>query len=331
MNDHIASRGTLVAFALLAAPAVAEEPLGATEGFIEGAGIVSGYTTDTAGHHSVNNYWLDGPDGIVAIDAHWRLSDAERALADLRQRTDEPIAALILTHPHSDHFGGAPVFLGAGGDVAYHGSAWSTRSIANDEQGFVANRQDQFGEDFPAEVPLPNRRIEDGEPIEVAGLTIEPTILRQNEAVETVLLYLPAERALFTGDLVNHDTLPVLYQGGLDGWIAQLEGLRAAFPEAETIYPGHGGPGPFDELVEGQIAILSAHRDLIAAALEGDGRVSDEEREEIADAIEEGFPEMRTTAGIPARRRVVDQNVTWTLRGWQVTETGIGNAGEFRE
>ena len=331
MHDRIPSRGALAVLVLIAAPAAAEEPLGPTEGPIEGAGIVSGYTTDTAGHHSVNNYWLDGEDGIVAIDAHWRLSDAERALGDLRERTDKPIAALVLTHPHTDHFGGAPVFLGAGGDVAYYGSDWSTRSIANDEQGFVANRQDQFGEDFPAEVPLPDRRIEDGEPIEVAGLTIEPTILRQNEAVETVLLYLPDERALFTGDLVNHDTLPVLYQGGLDSWIAQLEGLRAEFPDAETIYPGHGAPGPFDELVERQIALLTAHRDLIDTALVDDGRVSDEEREGIADAIEEQFPDARTTAGIPARRQVVDQNVTWTLRGWRVAETAEGDAGEFRE
>lgn len=298
MTDHTPSRGALAALLLIAAPAAAEEPLGPAEGPIEGRGIVSDYTTDTAGHHSVNSYWLEGEDGIVAIDAHWRLSDAERALADLRERTDKPIVALVLIHPHTDHFGGAPVFLGTGGDVAYYGSAWSTRSIANDEQGFVANRQDQFGEDFPAEVPLPDQRVEDGQPIEVAGLTIEPTILRQNEAVETVLLYLPDERALFTGDLVNHDTLPVLYQGGLDSWIAQLEDLRAAFPEAETIYPGHGAPGPFDELVERQIALLSAHRDLIAEALDDDGNVSDVEREEIADALEARFPEARTTAGM---------------------------------
>ena len=323
---------TLAPVALLATPLVqADEPLGPTEGPIERAGRISGFTADSAGNHSVNNYWIHGEDGVVVIDAHWRLSDAERALAALRTETDAPVRALLLTHPHTDHFGGADVFLGASEEVAYFSTPWGARSIRNDEQGFVANRQDQFGENFPDEVPVPRPVIESGVPLEIAGITLEPTVLRQNEAIETVVLHLAEERALFTGDLVNAATLPVFYQGGIDSWLAQLDELRQRFPTVETIYPGHGSPGDFGELVETQIALLEAHRDLVAKALDGDSRVDDGERTHIADAIEKRFPDVRTTAGVPTRRQVIKLNIDWILRGWRVTETGAGDAREFRQ
>ncbi len=328
-------RPSVTVAAALLATAAAAEPLGPTEGPIEGAGIVRGYTTDTAGHHSVNNYWLIGPEGVVVIDGHWRLSDARRALAHLRETTDAPIRHVLLTHPHTDHFGGIPVFLdaasAAGAPAEFHAAEWTARSLAFDEQGFIANRRDQFGADFPAEIPEPTATIRDGEPFEAAGITVEPVILRQNEAIETVLFHVPAERALFTGDLVNGATLPVLYQGGLDAWIAQLEALRARFPDVETIYPGHGDPGPAEDLIAAEIAVLTAHRDLIAAALGDDGRVDAADRAAIADAIEARFPDWRTTAGIPARRQLIARNIAWTLRGWRVEAAGAGAAREFRD
>ncbi len=327
---HTAAPLTL---ALIVATAQAE-PLQPTEGPIESGGIIGGYTTDTVGNHSVNNYWIKGADGVVVIDAHWRLSDAERALKALRATTELPIEAVLLTHPHSDHFGGLPAFLDAaeadGGAADFYAAAWTARSIRHDEQGFRANREDQFGDDFPTVIPEPTQLIEDGVAFEVAGIEIEPVIFRQNESLETVVFHIPSERALFTGDMVNGETFPVLYQGGLDGWIAQLETLRARFPEVETIYPGHGAPGPFEALVAGEIAILETHRDYIAAALDDDGVVDAAEREAIADALEAAFPDWRTTAGIPARRQVIARNIDWALRGWRVEGAGAGNAREFR-
>ncbi len=330
-------RKLIVFIAMFASIAVSAnaEPLDPTEGFIEATGPIGGYTTDTQGFHSVNGYWIEGPDGLVLIDGHWRLSDARRALDAMRTRTDAPIAAMLLTHPHSDHFGGIPVFLGAaaaeGAEAAFYASDWTDRSIRNDEQGFRAGREEQFGDDFPDEMPRPTHIVEDGVPFEVAGVTIEPIILRQNEAVETVLYHLPAERALFAGDFVNGETFPVLYQGGLDSWIGQLKSLRARLPEVETIYPGHGAPGPADVLIDGEIAVLEAHRDLVDDALDDDGAIDAAEREAIKDALEEQFPSWRTTAGIPARRAVIEQNIDWILRGWRIAGSGGGDPAEFRE
>lgn len=314
-----------------ATPAVAGEPLHPTEGPIRGTGPIHGYTTDTAGHHSVNNYWLIGDDGVVAIDTHWRLSDAGRALAHPRQPTDKPIAANLLTHPHTDHVGGLPVFVEAAGEgVSVHGSEGTRRSIRFDEQGFIANRKDQFDADFPSAVPVPDRTLDDG-PLRVAGLDLETLTLHGNEAIETTIFYLPAERALFTGDLVNGKTLPALYQGELDGWIAQLKTLRPRFPDAATIYPGHGAPGPAGRLLADQLAVLTTFRDLVAAELAQSGTLTAKGRERVAAAIEQRFRDWRTTAGIPTRRGVIERNIDWILQGWRVRGMSGPDPRAFRE
>ena len=43
------------------------------------------------------------------------------------------------------------------------------------------------------------------------------------------------------------------------------------------------------------------------------------EREAIIDAIEAAYPTYRTTAGIPARREVIQANIDGVLRAWRVS------------
>ncbi|MEM7671593.1 MAG: hypothetical protein AAF317_21140, partial [Pseudomonadota bacterium] len=138
-------------------------------------------------------------------------------------------------------------------------------------------------------------------------------------------------RVLFTADLVNNKTVPVLYQGGIDSWIDQLRGLRARFPDAETIAPGHGAPGPFDELVADEIAWLSLFRDQVQDALwQGDGNVTAEGAGAVRAAMTDAFPDWRTSAGVPSRDALIDLNIGWTLRGWRLAEDG-GGPRQFRE
>ena len=296
------------------------EPINSTESAIAGNEVIKGYTTDSARNSTVNNYWLIGDEGVVIIDAHWRISEAERALKHLRQTTDKPIASILITHGHTDHFGGLPVFIDAAENkVDIYADETTLRTIKNDELGFIANREDDFGSDFPQQIPTPNQIIkEDIAQLEIAGIEIEAHRFVFNEAPTTTVFYVPDQKALFTGDMVNVKVTPVLYQGGLDPWIAQLQELKERFPDAETIYPGHGQPAPAQKAIAAELEYLTSFRDAIAQALLNDSQVDSQEREQIKATINNKFPNWRTSAGIASRDTLLNQNIDWTLRAWRV-------------
>ncbi|NBD31432.1 MAG: MBL fold metallo-hydrolase [Cyanobacteria bacterium] len=244
------------------------EPLQKTEGQIASQGIISGYTTDSFGNHTVNNYWLEGDNGIVLIDTQWRISDATRALEALQEKTNKPVTNILITHAHTDHFGGIEAFLNAYElKPRIYGAYDTARSIHHDEQGFIANRQEQFGEDVLQEIFTFDEIIEDGETLNLQGIEMQTLTFYSNEATATTVFYLPSEKALFTGDIVNNKVLPVFYQGNLDGWITQLELLKSYFPEAETIYPGHGKPGAAETLINAEIEVASVPRSRFAGII----------------------------------------------------------------
>ena len=57
---------------------------------------------------SVNAYWVEGPDGIVIVDAGRNVTGGQR-IADEVSRKGRRVAAILLTHPHPDHVGGVGV------------------------------------------------------------------------------------------------------------------------------------------------------------------------------------------------------------------------------
>ncbi|MDA1055087.1 MAG: alkyl/aryl-sulfatase [Planctomycetota bacterium] len=64
--------------------------------------------------YSVSNVsMIVGDDGVVLVDTGMMGEAAEKIAKEFRKITDKPVKAIIYTHSHGDHTGGAPVFLGA--------------------------------------------------------------------------------------------------------------------------------------------------------------------------------------------------------------------------
>lgn len=68
----------------------------------------------TAVGFSVSNVsMIVGDDGVVIVDTGMMGESADKIAKEFRKITDKPVKAIIYTHSHGDHTGGAPVFLGA--------------------------------------------------------------------------------------------------------------------------------------------------------------------------------------------------------------------------
>ena len=251
----------------------------------------------TAGLGSVNTYWIEGPSGVVVIDGQRELSKARQVLSEI-EAAGKPIAAVVLTHPHPDHFGGLGVFAPAGSGVPVYGSRQTRDSIKEDRFGLVKASQEAVGDDFPAEVTLPDRLLEDGETIRVAGLELGAHEWGEGEAECMTVLHMPAARALFCADVVQDRMTAFLLEGRSSAWLAQLRRLRAAFRDVKTLYPGHGEPGSPEILIDRQIEYLDTFRALVDAEASG-GELPDGAEQRIAAAMAERYPGYEPVAAIP--------------------------------
>ncbi len=249
----------------------------------------------------VNLYWIETNAGIILVDAGRFLSQARYALEEIRAASDKPIIAILITHPHTDHYGGLPVFVGAAiNNVPIYASRMTYDDITTDGQGFIAARKQLHGNDFPNrdEIPLPNRIFKDGERFELGGLTFQVIDLPQNETIVTTLYYLPQQSILFSGDIITNKSIPFLGDGYSGNWLTQLQTLRDRYANA-MIYHGHGKPDRAQPLIEELTGYIDTLRGLIADALVTDNEITPQEKTGILAKMDTRYPDYETSLVLP--------------------------------
>ena len=75
--------------------------------------------------------FIEGDTGIILVDAGWFPTPTANAMKLLREYTNKPIAAVIYTHLHMDHYGGIQAVLtDASIDIPVYGPADWEATIA---------------------------------------------------------------------------------------------------------------------------------------------------------------------------------------------------------
>jgi glyoxylase-like metal-dependent hydrolase (beta-lactamase superfamily II) len=240
----------------------------------------------------VNGYLIETSDHIVAVDS----ALVESASRELRKQLDslgKPLAFVLITHGHPDHYNGLTQ-LTAGMKVDIISTPATNRVIR--ESDLLKERQWSavFGEEWPKKRTFPNRTIEDGESVSVDGLTFTVHHLGFGESNSDSYWAMDGhgQRVAFIGDVV----LNRVHAYGSDAhtfeWLKNLDRLITELQGFDRIYPGHGDSGGI-ELLEWQKSYLEELRSTINNLAKGRTELSDDEKAELVKHMNGKFPDTK--------------------------------------
>lgn len=187
---------------------------------------------------------------VLVVDAS-SAEYAPRALAALRERSDEPITRLVYTHRHGDHTAGAGWFADGGAP-----EVWAHELLLSGWDRYRRTRQWQAHANFlqfasaPDVVEMtrtrtlrPTHLFSDRAELEHAGERVELRHAR-GETDDHCWVWLPERRVALVGDLwvgaMPNAGNPQKVQRFVLEWAEALEAVVALGPR--HVLPGHGLP-----------------------------------------------------------------------------------------
>ena len=182
---------------------------------------------------------------VMVIDSHISPAAAAALVRELPSITDKPIRYVINTHFHFDHAHGNQIYPP---DVQIIGHEFTYDMLAN---GGSVGRTYEFFQDWISSVPggadgqqglvptPPNVTLADRMTLFRGGREIQLLFFGKGHTGGDVVVYLPQEKILFTGDLLL-EGIPYMGDSFPGDWIETLGMLGQL--DFEIIVPGHGRP-----------------------------------------------------------------------------------------
>ena len=183
-----------------------------------------------------------GDDSVMIIDATANPVMAQKVVAEIRKITDKPIKYVLLTHYH------AVRVLGASG-FQQHGLQQIIAS--QDTYGLIVERGQQDMDSGIARFPRlfqavesvpgltwPTLTFQGRMTLFMGGLEVQIMQLGAGHTKGDTIAWLPKDKVLFSGDLVEADAACYTGDAHLAEWPQTLRNLRAL--PAEKLVPGRG-------------------------------------------------------------------------------------------
>jgi len=192
-----------------------------------------------------NAYFYVADDGVLVVDALSTYKLGKELIETIRSVTDKPIRFLVVTHYHTDHFYGVKAFRKVGAEIIAHEWAFDYLSQPSSYNFFLSRKKIlkeylEGTELIPPTITLTeNLNLY----LKVGKEYKKFEIIHLCEAAHTpgdIVVWVPDEKVLFSGDIVFDGRLPFLGSGNSKTWLICLDKILKMKPK--ILLPGHGRP-----------------------------------------------------------------------------------------
>src|SRR5579864_3506856 len=189
-----------------------------------------------------NVYWVEGgggnsgvivgDKGVIVVDAKTTSAGGKELLDNVAKITPKPVTTVILTHSDGDHVNGLASFPAGITIIAQENNK------KEQEAALAAG-----GRGAPPAGHLPTQVVsKNKENLKIDGEKLEVLHWAPAHTSGDLVVYLPSQKIVFTGDIVAAQLPdPLIHlekNGSSEGWITTTKGIVAL--NADQFVPGHG-------------------------------------------------------------------------------------------
>ncbi|MCL6607766.1 MAG: MBL fold metallo-hydrolase [Geminicoccaceae bacterium] len=186
-----------------------------------------------------NSGVIVGEDCVMVVDAQATPAMAQGVIAKIRSVTDKPIRWLVLTHYHAVRVLGASAY-GAQHILASDGTRELIVERGREDMESEIGRFPRLfrGKETIPGLTWPTLTFERSSTLWLGSREVRILHLGRAHTKGDTVVWLPKERVLFAGDIVEFGATPYCGDAHLSDWPGTLARLRALEPEA--LVPGRG-------------------------------------------------------------------------------------------
>jgi len=196
-----------------------------------------------------NSGLVDRGGGLV-VDTFWDLPHTRRLIETYARVWRVPARRVVNTHNNGDHCWGNQLFPEA--EIIGHRAC--AAAFERERPAFLQDLKQGAGSGHPIAEDLarqlgdwdftgirltpPTTLVDERLDVDLEGLAVELRWVGPAHTAGDLIVHVPSERVVFTGDVLFRLCTPIGWDGTFDRWIAALDEVVALDPV--VIVPGHG-------------------------------------------------------------------------------------------
>lgn len=184
-----------------------------------------------------NSAFVVTNEGVLLFDTGSSSAIGEAIKKLIAGVTEQPVRWIVNSHAHGDHWLGNGAFRDT--VDAIYASEQTTDTIAANGQLWVDRFQQMTeGATGRSEIAVPDTLVSGQTELMLGGVQISLFLSGNSHSPGDVLMWLPGQKVLVSGDVVYSDRMPSTLESDLTRWISLLDEIVAMQPK--VVIPGHG-------------------------------------------------------------------------------------------